>query len=104
MAKKRSDEDEQVIRDEASAQEAYAGTAQGQREATMDERVAAAIGQHPEPVETPEPTAAAQFLVEAREAQAVFAKGDPISPDVLKGLVSRAVGLVAASEETATKA
>jgi hypothetical protein len=100
MAKKRSDEDEQVIRDEAAAQEAYEGTAQGQREATMDERVAAAIP-YTEPVETPEPTPAEQFLIDAREAQAVFQKGDPISPDVLKGLVSRAVGLVAASEAKA---
>jgi hypothetical protein len=98
MAKKRSDEDEQVIRDEAAAQEAYEGTAQGQREATMDERVAAAIP-YTEPV--PEPTPAEQFLIDAREAQAVFQKGDPISPDVLKGLVSRAVGLVAASEAKA---
>jgi hypothetical protein len=100
MAKKRSDEDEQVIRDEATAQTAYERTAQGQREATTDERVQAAIGQHPEPVETPELTPAEQFLIDAREAQAVFAKGDPVSPDVLKGLVSRAVGLVAQAEAT----
>jgi hypothetical protein len=103
MAKKRSDEDEQVVADEAAAQVAYARTAQGQREATMDERVAAAIPPA-EPVEVPELTPAAQFLADARAAQAVFQKGEPISPDVLKGLVSRAVGLVAATEEQAAKA
>lgn len=46
-----------------------------------------------EPTDTPE-TPAQCFLKDAREAQAVFAAGNPISPDVLKALVGRAIGLL----------
>jgi hypothetical protein len=104
MAKKREEMTAAEQREQAMLEANVSRQERAEREATVDERVAAAIGQHPEPVEVLALTAAAQFLVEAREAQAVFQKGDPIAPDVLKSLVSRAVGLVAASEEKAVKA